>query len=258
MAEIIDLTVSPQPEIIEISSDQGNTPPGSGNRTQENKKRKRKKGKTSTGFASASVNSSAQPSRAHSQETGNKHSELNESTPHHRSASPPLQISSSSTGEPALFIVDYAAAPIAVKDSSPTPEPAESNGDGNKLLLPSHVAIFHDDGPIPAEVLPPQKPSSDDEEYIEYLDYEDRKVCPVVFVISYALKIRLKAPGLVRYFEVEGEESKQLGPSIFKCKNCGAEGDHKTYECPIQIVSYRTLNAHHCSRGFSVSDMWCS
>ena len=46
---------------------------------------------------------------------------------------------------------------------------------------------------------------------------------------------------MVRYFEVEGEETSQSKPSIFKCKNCGAEGDHKTYECPIQIVSGRTL-----------------
>lgn len=184
MAEVIDLTVSPPPEIIEISSDQGNTPPGRRNRTQENKKRKRKKGKArSTSPASASVSGSAQPSRAHSPEIGNKHNEFNESAPHHRSASPPLQISSSTTGEPGLFIIDGAAAPIVVEDSSPTPERAESNGDGDKLLLPSHVAIFRDDGPIPAEVLLPPKPTSDDEEYIEYLDYEDRKVCPVVFVI---------------------------------------------------------------------------
>lgn len=48
----------------------------------------------------------------------------------------------------------------------------------------------------------------------------------------------LKAPGLVRYFEVEGEDSKQSKLSISKCKKCGAEGEHKTYECPIQIVSH--------------------
>lgn len=183
MLEIIDLTVSPRPEIIEISSDQGTTSPGRRNRTQESKRRKRKKGKTSSGPASDSISGSAQPSKAHSPEVGNKPNELNESTPHHRSTSPPLRVSSSTTGEPGDFIIDLTAAPIAVEDSS-TPE---FNEDGDGLLLPSHVAIFHDDGPVSTEVLPPQKLSSDDEEYIEYLDYEDRKVCSVAFVLSYTL-----------------------------------------------------------------------
>lgn len=185
MAEVIDLTVSPRPEIIEISSDQQDTSPGRRNRTQEKKKKKRNRNKGKNGLTSASVSSSAQPSRAHSPEIGNEHSELVESTPHHRSASPP--ISSSTTGEPGLFIFDGTAAPIALEDSSATPEPVESNGDGDKLLLPCHVAILHDDGVIPAEILPPPKLSSDDDEYIEYLDYEDRKVCSVVFIILFTL-----------------------------------------------------------------------
>jgi protein AIR1/2 len=180
MAEIIDLTVSPRPEIIEISSDQEDASPGRHNRTQENKKRRKRK--KANGLATASDGSSGignftQHSRAHSSEIGNKHSDLNESTPQ--------PASSSTIDEPGLFIFDGTAAPIAVEDISPTPEPAESNGDGNKLLLPSHVAIFHDDGPVPVEVIPPPVPSSDDEEYIEYLDYDDRKVSSVVFVISY-------------------------------------------------------------------------
>ncbi|KAG8218487.1 hypothetical protein J3R82DRAFT_4120 [Butyriboletus roseoflavus] len=233
MPEIIDLTVSPRPEIIEVSSDQGNTSPGRRNRTQENKKRKRKKGKTTDRPTSDSISSSAQRSRAHSPEIGNKHSELNESTPHHRSASPPpVQVSLSTTNELAVFTIDLKAAPIAAEDSS-TPE---SNEDGDRLLLPSHVSIFRDDGPIPAEVLPPPKLSSDEGEYIEYLDYEDRK-----------------APGLVRYFEVEGEESNQLRPSIFKCKNCGAEGDHKTYECPTQICLTCGARDEHSTRSCPIS-----
>lgn len=264
MAEIIDLTVSPRPEVIEISSDQEDavTSPGRHNRTQQNKKRRKRKkanGLATVSDGSSGINSSAQHSRAHSSEIGNKHSDLNEPTPHPKSASQVLQPTSSSTiGEPGLFIFDGTAAPIVVEDISPTPEPAESNGDGNKLLLPSHVAIFHDNGPIPVEVIPPQKLSSDDEEYIEYLDYEDRKVSSVVFAISCTRKLCFEAPGLVRYFEVEGEETNQSRPSIFKCKNCGAEGEHKTYECPIQIVSGRIFGVHSYSQDSSVSDLWCS
>ena len=185
MADIIDLTASPPPEIIEISSDQENTSPGRRNRTQfeENKKRKRKKGKTSNGLTSDSgIGSSAQPSRAHSPEIGNKHRDRNESTPYLESVSQALEpIPSSTADEPELFILDSAPAPIVVEDISPAPDPAESNEDGNELLLPSHVAILRDDGRIPAEVVPPPNLGSDDEEYIEYLDYEDRKVSSFFF-----------------------------------------------------------------------------
>lgn len=193
MAEIIDLTVSPRPEIIEISSEEENTSPSRHKRTRENKKRKRTKGKISNGLSSDGI-SSAQPSRAHSAEIGNKSSELNESIPHPKSASSPRLISPPATDESGLFCFDHTAAPIPADDSPPPPEPVEPNGDGNTLLLPSHVMIFHDNGHTPAEVIPPPKPSSDDEEYIEYLDYEDRKVCLVVFVLSYTLQTLFKGP----------------------------------------------------------------
>lgn len=52
-----------------------------------------------------------------------------------------------------------------------------------------------------------------------------------------SLLIVVKAPGLVRYFDNETDEAGQTKPSIFKCKHCGAEGDHKSYECPVLIVS---------------------
>lgn len=262
-AEIIDLTVSPRLEIIEISSEQENTSPGHQNRTQENKKWKRKKGKTPNGlrFSNDSIGDSAQPSGVHSPEIANKSSELNEFIPYSnlKSASKSLQqIAPSTNDEPGLFFFDGAAAPIAA-DGSPSPlEPPESNGDRNILLLPSHVMIFHDDGPAPAQVIPPPKPSSDDGEYIEYLDYEDRKVRFVMFVLSYVLQNLFQAPGLIRYFEVEGEESHHLKSSISKCKNCGAEGDHKTYECPVQIVSCRASHMNSHSHDFSVPDLRCS
>jgi protein AIR1/2 len=42
-----------------------------------------------------------------------------------------------------------------------------------------------------------------------------------------------QAPGLVRYFEEESEETK---PTRIVCKKCGAENEHKTSECTVQIV----------------------
>lgn len=186
MAEIIDLTVSPRPEIIEILSDNS---PARPSRTQENKKRKRKKRKTHNRLASDSgigSSASAQPSRApsHSPETGNKQSGGNDSSIPQTASQAPQSVSSSTVDESGLFVIDGVPAPIVVEDT-PTPEPTESKDDGNKLLLPSHVTILDDDGPIPVQVIPPTKLSSDDEDYIVYLDYEDRKVSSVALTVSY-------------------------------------------------------------------------
>ena len=186
MAEIIDLTVSPQREIIEISSDQANTP-NPRSRTQVDKKRKRKRRKTPNGLASdGPTNSSAQPSRAHSQEIGNEPGEFNQP----QSTSIPWRTIPPTSDEPGLFFFDHAAAPIA-GDNSPA-ELGESNGGDSKLLLPSHVTIFQGNGPTSVSVIPSPKPSSDDEQYIEHLDYEDRKVCFVVPVPSNLPQISFK------------------------------------------------------------------
>lgn len=48
--------------------------------------------------------------------------------------------------------------------------------------------------------------------------------------------------GLVRYFDEVTEETK---PTRFVCKNCGAEGDHKTSECRVQIVRISLVNSMH-------------
>lgn len=58
------------------------------------------------------------------------------------------------------------------------------------------------------------------------------------YALCVSLLTAVKAPGLVRYFDKETDEASQAKPSIFKCKHCGAEGDHKTYECPVLIVSF--------------------
>ena len=39
----------------------------------------------------------------------------------------------------------------------------------------------------------------------------------------------------MRYFEEPEDESSKLRRTV--CKNCGAEGDHKTADCRVLIVS---------------------
>lgn len=46
---------------------------------------------------------------------------------------------------------------------------------------------------------------------------------------------------MVRYWELEkfeAEEARAAKPTRSVCKKCGAEGEHKTYECPVLIVSF--------------------
>lgn len=62
----------------------------------------------------------------------------------------------------------------------------------------------------------------------------------------------------MRYFEPEAEEAAQPKPTRFVCKNCGAEGDHKTYECPVQVVSSLASFCVMLFIPLEVSDMWRS
>ncbi|KAK0190952.1 hypothetical protein F5146DRAFT_1046399 [Armillaria mellea] len=106
-----------------------------------------------------------------------------------------------------LFFLDLE--PVAVQNVAEKPAKAGEEGSPSKLLLPSHVQVL---GSVPVEILPPSSPDSGDEDYIDYLDYDDRK-------------------GLVRYFDAPEDK-----PTKTVCKNCGAEGEHTTYKCPVIIV----------------------
>ncbi|KAI5996730.1 hypothetical protein EDD15DRAFT_2194951 [Pisolithus albus] len=128
-----------------------------------------------------------------------------------------------------LFYFDAVAVPVPdfinpEYARQPSDAPSEDCSlDEHKLLLPSHVSLLapSTDGADPIEVIPPPIINSDDD-YIDFLEYEGRS-------------IRTKAPGLVRYFEVKADRVTQARPSIFKCKNCGTEGKHKTFEYPVLI-----------------------
>ena len=54
---------------------------------------------------------------------------------------------------------------------------------------------------------------------------------PVTFTERSPLR---QAAGVVRYFDMEQQEPQK---HKIVCKNCGAAGEHKTIDCPIQIVT---------------------
>ena len=57
-------------------------------------------------------------------------------------------------------------------------------------------------------------------------------------------------PGVVRYWELdklEAQETKASKPARIVCKKCGAEGEHKTYECTVLIVSSIVLFDVRCA-----------
>lgn len=94
---------------------------------------------------------------------------------HERHSPSPRQRQSSPRTPPDpvnLFFIDVEPAPIPTAHSLVPPNAPESDG-GDKLLLPAHVSVF---GLAPVEILSPANLDLDGEDYIEYLDYEERKV----------------------------------------------------------------------------------
>lgn len=65
--------------------------------------------------------------------------------------------------------------------------------------------------------------------------------------------------GAVRYFDIAGEDSKH---TKFVCKNCGIEGEHKTFEGPVQIVRSSLVRIIYIflftQIKCEVFNMWCT
>ncbi|KAG2754740.1 hypothetical protein P692DRAFT_201739981 [Suillus brevipes Sb2] len=235
MPEIIDLTVSPPPpEPIEILSD-GEIPmvslnhedPPSQKSKRKPRKRRKSKGPTCDGVDS---------SRNQSLERRSTPDPRAGTVSRRRSASPTRR---SPAPDQELFFFDATPAPVVTESTQrSTAQPESSKSAADRLLLPSHVSILSAgaDGAVPVEIVPQLPVDSEEENYIEYLDYEDRK-----------------APGLVRYFDTEAEEAAHAKPSRFVCKNCGAEGEHKTYECPIQVCLTCGARDEHSTRSCPIS-----
>ncbi|KLO16350.1 hypothetical protein SCHPADRAFT_926593 [Schizopora paradoxa] len=140
-----------------------------------------------------------------------------------------------------LFVVDYGqpqteappqpdqtTSQVLVKD-----EFAGLSNDDNNLILPSHVSITAT--AQPDETMAQDQPlvanDSDDDDFIKFLDYDDVQ------------------RGVPRYFD-EASNEKQ---STFACRHCGAEGDHKTIDCPVMICLTCGARNEHSTRGCPIS-----
>jgi len=127
-----------------------------------------------------------------------------------------------------LFFVDLT--PIEHLRTSQAVPPM-TIGQRKNLLLPQHVTVL---AGMSAE-LEVQSLSDGDDDFINYVDYED-------------VKVRIRSPqwpntqahgayqGAVRYFHQSSDETTSVTRIV--CKNCGAEGLHKTSACRVQIVSF--------------------
>ncbi|KAI0737683.1 hypothetical protein C8Q80DRAFT_1222737 [Daedaleopsis nitida] len=143
---------------------------------------------------------------------------------------------------PAALKPESAAGP-----SNSNPQPTTTNSDPEPstaagLLLPTHVSVAEgaeasDESPLH---VPSPEGSDDDGDYIDYLDYDDDR----------------RAPGMVRYWELEkleAEEARASKPSRSICKKCGAEGEHKTYECPVLVCLTCGARDEHLTRSCPIS-----
>lgn len=186
MPELIDLTVSSPPsDPIEILSD-GEIPTASLNQedppSQKSKRKPRKrtksKGPTCDGVTSSRNQSLERRSAADSHA---------ETVPRRRSASPKRRSPVPTFSDQELFFFDATPAPVVTEPTqSSNSQPESSKSAADRLLLPSHVSILSagEDGAVPVEIVPQLPVDSEEEDYIEYLDYEDRKVQPSVVMIT--------------------------------------------------------------------------
>lgn len=182
--EIIDLTESPPPsEPIVIRSDADDSELAQGEiEARRPRKKRRKRVPTEDGKLDEG---SAQASRNHSRE---KHADRENNFSSHQRSSSSERRRRSLSPQPRnrftdIFFVDVI--PVQVPASAKSTSSAHGHqhtptgGDigRSKLLLPEHVSVFgaNDSGEGPVEIIGPTPNSGDeDEDFIEYLDYDDR------------------------------------------------------------------------------------
>ncbi|KIP10394.1 hypothetical protein PHLGIDRAFT_33917, partial [Phlebiopsis gigantea 11061_1 CR5-6] len=141
-----------------------------------------------------------------------------------------------------LFFVDDGPAevPAAAKFRDPAIPSVSSADKANEqavddkplLLLPGHVSVFEGTGDAPLEIIVPPEPDSEDEDYIEYLDYDDDR-----------------RAGVARYFDDPAEAK----PTRIICKRCGAEDGHKAKDCFLMICLTCGARDEHSTRSCPIS-----
>ncbi|KXN90248.1 Protein air1 [Leucoagaricus sp. SymC.cos] len=152
------------------------------------------------------------------------------------SSSVPVATGNTNLGD--LFFEDITPVPLPPATGNPPPPVhgiinlLHQNTDDTKLLLPAHVTFL---GSTPVEILPPTESDEEgDTDYIKYLDYggDHQKE-------------------FLRYFEEPEDESLKLKRTV--CKNCGAEGDHKTADCRVLICLTCGVRDEHVTKSCPVS-----
>lgn len=243
--EIIDLTESPPREVIVLDSDSDDTPNNTG---RENGARRvwRKKKKTKTtppddgGVNESSVSAFRDRSRERDRDRKDpplRRRRSRSPQPQHKSPSPQPR---DNLGD--LFFVDIEPAPVP--DSVKLTGLPETSPQSTKLLLPDHVSILElgegANGTGPIEIIRASTPNpSEDDDFIEYADYDEQNKVRYYGSSGTVSALNELLKGVIRYFDALDESSK---PTKFVCKNCGVEGEHRTFECPVQIV--RTSLVH--------------
>ena len=168
--EIIDLTVSPPPPVlIVIDSDDENAESSNQPVTNGQEKKKKPRRKKQKKSRDGVVDTSNQASRAPSPEQDPSRGR--------RSRSP-------GGNDDNLFVVDVQ--PVPIQPSLKLPEPVEGLNvtestlpnftNSAKLLLPAHVSVScpRADGVGPVDIIRlPNPDSKEEEDFIEYLDYDD-------------------------------------------------------------------------------------
>ncbi|KAJ6599088.1 hypothetical protein DFH09DRAFT_1021879 [Mycena vulgaris] len=122
-----------------------------------------------------------------------------------------------------LFFIDAAPAPLPSAALYSATAPASEKP--IDLILPAHVSVF---GETPIDI-PATALDSDEDDYIEYLDYDNRK-------------------DFVRYYDEEPEERR----TKIVCKKCGAEGEHTTPQCTVLICMTCGARDEHPTRNCNI------
>lgn len=192
--EIIDLTESPpgsEPIVIESDEGEGELVTSKSSRGEKKKKLRRKKSKKNEEPEDGEVaESSGHASKEQSRERGTdrrqrRRDQSYSPKPWGRTPSPRPKMKDKFSD---LFYVDVkpAQVPDSVKPKVAEVGAAENLAattsaeilEPNKLLLPEHVSVFGlgQSGEGPVEIIGPATPGSkeDEDDFIEYLDYDDR------------------------------------------------------------------------------------
>ncbi|KAF4619285.1 hypothetical protein D9613_005100 [Agrocybe pediades] len=238
--EVIDLTTPPSsppphPSNSTTTDAVSEVPPAVQARRKRKRRSKKSLASTSTATSLSSVRNSPEP---HDDSGSSKRQRIGDVSAHDTApnATETREAINSESGgfedAGSMFFIDIAPAPIPSTQLAINEKKAdEINGAPSKLLVPAHVTVL---GSTPVEIIPPDLSSdSDDEDFIEYFEAYDH------------------TKHTQRYFHEPTDEP--APPTWTVCKNCGAEAQHKTSACPVQVCLTCGARDEHSTRSCPIS-----